>query len=127
MGFDISIGLELSICDRTGRPFVYGPMCERVYDINLADYTMPPDLCSYARGRGPIFYAYTEVFNEKDIYSAEVETFLEEFPSWSEVASSNEYEGYEDADWNEDDHNKFKALLEWCVNKPCSYRISWSY
>jgi hypothetical protein len=127
MGFDISISLELQICNKTGRPFLWTPTSEKLYDINLADYTVPPELYKYARGRGSIYYAYTEHFNTRDVYDTSVDSFLEEFPSWDDVSASDVYEDYEQHEWNEEDHNKFKALLEWCSKQAPAYRISWSY
>lgn len=128
MGFDINISLEFQICNTTGRPFVWGPNCEKLYDIVLADYTIPPELSQYARGRGGIFYEYTAPFNARDVYSTDVDTFLEEYPSWEAVSSSDMYiENYDPSGWSEEDHNGFKALLEWCIKKGVSYRISWSY
>ena len=127
MGFDINISLELQICSKTGRPFLWTHTLEKLYDINLANYTIPSELRHYAKGRGSIFYAYTAPFNERDQYSTDVDSFLDEFPSWDDVASSDEYKNYEPHEWKEEDHNKFKALLEWCAKKDSGFRISWSY
>ena len=128
MGFDINLSLDLQMCEKTGRPYVYGRNLERVYDIVLTDYVIPAELRRYATGRGPIFYVYTKYFNERDTYTASTDMFLEEFPSWIEVEGSEEYDEYSPSDWSEEDHDNFKALLEWCSKHwGSSFRLSWCY
>jgi hypothetical protein len=128
MGFDISISLDLQMCEKTGRPYAWGPNLERIYDIVLADFIIPAELRQYARGRGSIFYVYTNYFNERDMCTASTDMFQEEFPSWTDVEESKEYKDYSPSDWSEEDHDNFKALLEWCSKHwGASFRVSWSY
>lgn len=130
MGFDINVSLDLQMCADTGRPYVWGPKFEKIYDINLANYTIPEELRRYAVGRGSIFYVYTKHFNEQDTYNVTTDMFLDEYPSWNTVMESDVYKNYYyyDNDWTEENHNGFKALLEWCArNNGASFRVSWSY
>lgn len=121
MGFDINIDMIMHMCEHTGKPYYYGKDLNRVYEIPTLE--VPQELKEYFVGRGPVFHAYTSHFNMEDRYSASVYEFLEHYPSWKEVQ-----EDYEDHDyWTEDDHKKFKQLLEWCQTQRPSFRVSWSY
>ena len=90
MGFDINVSLDLQMCADTGRPYVWGPKFEKIYDINLANYTIPEELRRYAVGRGSIFYVYTKHFNEQDTYNVTTDMFLDEYPSWNFEASRDD-------------------------------------
>ena len=121
MGFDITIEMDLCMCQQTGKPYYYGKGFEKIYDIS--SIVVPEDLREYLVGRGPVFHAYTSEFNYEDRYDVSVSEFLEHYPSWEEIKKE-----YEDHDyWVEDDHNKFKELLEWCEKQRVSFRVSWSY
>lgn len=129
MGFDINITLVLQMCEETGKPFYYKHSKKEgfVQVFEMPNIDVPKSLRKYLRGRGHLFHAYTDIFNDQEIFETHVERFLEEFPSWEQVMS---YEAYRDdipEFWNEDDHNNFKKLLEWCSVQDCSFRISWSY
>jgi hypothetical protein len=130
MGFDINICLELLLCPSTGKPFYYSynqatRTTEKLYEIPTIQ--IPPRLCKYLVGRGHLFHAYTDSFNEQDIFKTDVSAFLNEYPDWNTVMDSQYYtDAYDDA-WNENDHTAFKELLEFLVNQPVTYTIVWSY
>lgn len=121
MGFDINIEMVLSMCAETGKPYSYGKDLERVYDFSTI--LVPQELKQYLVGRGPVFHAYTQHFNYEDRYNVPVYEFLEHYPSWDSV--QEEYADHEY--WTEEDHNKFKELLEWCKAQRVSFRVDWSY
>jgi hypothetical protein len=130
MGFDINLCLELFLCPITGKPFYYSynkttRITEKIYAI--PDTQIPIHLHKYLVGRGHLFHAYTEHFNEQDIFKTDVRTFLNEYPDWETVMESQHYtDEYADA-WNEDDHLAFKELLEFLVHQEATYTILWSY
>lgn len=121
MGFDIAIEMIMGMCKETGKPYYHGKNFEHMYDIS--HIVVPEHLREYLEGRGPIFHAYTSDFNYENRYEVPVYEFLEHYPSWKEV-----HEEYADHDyWTENDHNKFKELLEWCEKQAVSFRVNWSY
>lgn len=130
MGFDINICLELLLCPSTGKPYYYGYNQDtltlgKVYA--LPDTQIPGHLRKYLVGRGHLFHAYTEYFNQQDIFKTNVQTFLDVYPDWSTVMESQFYtDEYEDA-WNEDDHTAFKELLVFLTTQEATYTILWSY
>ena len=121
MGFDINIEMVLHVCNKTGKPYYYGKNFERIYEI--PPITVPEHLREYLEGRGPVFHAYTGHFNAQDIYNVTTYGFLQQYPTWDSV--QEEYEDHEY--WTEEDHNKFKELLEWCNKQSVVFRVSWSY
>ena len=124
MGFDINIQMVLQMCNQTGKPYYYNKKFERVY--TMPSMTVPKELVPYFTERGPVLYAYTELFNKDERYSVDVEEFLEHYPSWDTIQEHSSYEGCEDW-WTEDYHKNFKKLLEWCMAQDVTFRISWSY
>ena len=130
MGFDINVMMEMFMCPKTGKPFYYGyneatNNLEKVYD--LPDVTVPERMCDYLVGRGSIFHAYTELFNERDIFNVTVDEFLEAYPSWQQVTESNYYSEETTDYWTVEDHEGFKQLLEWCTQQRAAFRVCWSY
>lgn len=121
MGFDINIEMVLFMCPETGKPYHYGKGLEHVYEIPTLN--PPKELIRYFRERGHVFHAYTEFFNQEEKYNVYVEQFLEEYPCWDDVKEHSCYDDY----WTEKDHNNFKKLLEWCLEQPVTFRITWSY
>ena len=118
MGFDINITMCLRMSPITGRPYHYGE--GRKVD-GLPDLHVPEHLRPYMQGRGPIFHAYTHIFNEESRFNVDVVEFLEHFPSWKYVQDDdNDY-------WSEKDHCLFKELLEWCARQSVEFRVDWSY
>lgn len=121
MGFDISIDMKLYMCHKTGKPYYFDKELNPVYDIS--SIVVPDHLKGYLVGRGPVFHAYTQHFNYEDRYTVPVYEFLGHYPDWYSVQ-----EEYEDHDyWTEDDHKKFKELLEWCRDQRVSFDVTWSY
>ena len=125
MGFDFSIELCLRFCSTTGKPYVYDREFKKVFELPTVE--VPEEHRRFVQLRGSIFHAYTEFYNEKDIYQVPVEGILEAFPEWEDVKSSSWYEGYKEEDWSEADHNAFKKALEWFVAQPYSFQASWCY
>ena len=123
MGFDIHVTLTLLMCEETGKPFYYG-VNGKVY--GLPSVEVPPHLIQYLVGRGHHFYSYTKVLEIEDLgFNVSAGTFLRYYPTWEDVTGDEEYS--EDNDWTEDDHNNFKALLEWCENSGYCFNVMWSY
>jgi len=129
MGFDINVLLQLTMCPETGKPFYYGHnkttrQIEKIYDLHVP--TFPEDLKEYLVGRGRIFHAYTEAFNEDGVYEVDVDRFLESYPSWDQVVDHENY--YEDdCGWTQEDHDKFEKLLKFCLDSDLPFRVGWSY
>ena len=128
MGFDLNIMLERCRCPDTGRPYYLTWVkqkrdFEKVYEV--PNIQVPPKMCEYLVGRGPIFYAYTEPFNEKGISNVSVSEFLEAFPSWDDVRRHSCYD--KDGHWIEEDHEGFQRLIEWCNDQEPPFRVCWSY
>lgn len=126
MGFDFFIMMELQMCERTGVPYFtkYNPetkIRERCHTIPMIE--VPEDLRRYLSIRGHHMAAYVGFNNE---YTDTVEMLLEEFPDW-ETVLENEAVQEDPEYWTEDDHEKFRALLEWCVQQDVSFRAHWSY
>ncbi len=123
MGFDIDITMTLHMCPKTGKPFYYDRKTfTKIYDIS--EIVVPEQLQNYLVGRGHIFHAYTEHFNENDIYDVSVYDFLEKYPSWEDV---KQHRYHEDDYWTEKDHDNFRILLQWCEAQSLSFRVVWSY
>jgi hypothetical protein len=56
-----------------------------------------------------------------DQFSTNVETFLENYPEWSDI--SNDVED----GWSEDDHNLFREALRWLTQQKVNVIVSWSF
>lgn len=131
MGFDITVQLCFHMCNKTGKPYYYN------YKKNLGEVTriyempsieVPEHLREYLVGRGPIFHAYTDNFNERDVYLACVDQFLEYYPTWTDVTNHSSFSEEDTLSyWKEEDHNKFKELLEWCAAQDVAFQVSWCY
>ena len=131
MGFDIYISLNMMMCSITGKPFYHGAHPETgafaaVY--GYPDAIVPEELRKYLMGRGRHFVAYTRQVEFDDLgLNVSVDQFLERYPSWEEVYQSDEVSEETLDSWNEENHNAFKKLLEWCLESGFDYRVSWSY
>jgi hypothetical protein len=128
MGFDINVELRMLMCSETGKPYYFKydeekQSIEKVYE--LPTVVVPEELRPYLMKKGRIFHAYTEVFNDRDTFDVDVETFLESFPSWDEVKEHSSYKKSDD--WTLKDHKAFKKLLKWCAKQEPYYHVSWSY
>lgn len=130
MGFDINVNMVLHMCPKTGKPFYYGynkqqNNYEKIYE--LPTLVVPEKMCEYLVGRGHLFHAYTDHFNEEDVFDVSVEVFLNEYPPWEDVQQSDYFRDDEVDYWNEEDHEGFKRLLEWCTQQTVPFRVNWSY
>lgn len=130
MGFDIYISISFMMCPETGKPYVFRKGAkghlERSYDLPVLE--VPTHLRKYLVGRGHLFSAYTEDLEAEGMgFSVSVDQFLENLPTWERVQESIYYRDDEPDAWNEDDHNGFKDLLEWCMDQELGFTVSWSY
>ena len=130
MGFDINIELCFLMCSMTGKPYYYQydkttNKVNRIYELPSVE--VPEELRKYLVGRGHLFHAYTETFNERDVFETSVDQFLENYPSWEDVMEHEEFRDDIPDFWNEEDHIGFKTLLEWCAKQDYMFRVSWSY
>lgn len=121
MGFDLNIEMVLMMCPETGKPYYYGENLQKIYELPVLD--IPNELKQYLEQRGHYLHAYTYGWNEEEIYSTDLESFLEEFPSWENVLDHTNY----DEDWTEEDHTKFERLLTYLFSSRVSFRVTWSY
>ena len=121
----------MMICSITGKPFYHGTHADTgafaaIY--GYPDVTVPEELRKYLMGRGRHFVAYTRSLELDDLgLNVSVDQFLEKFPSWEELYQHDEISEETLDYWNEEDHAKFKKLLEWCLESGLDYRVSWSY
>ncbi len=125
MGFDLYISVKFHMCDGTGKPYyITRKDYSKCYDISAI--VVPEHLRKYCYHRGGYLHAYTDTFNVEERFEVEASEFLENFPTWEDVSG---YEGFEEKYdfWNEDDHNMFKELLEWCVKQDAFFHAEWSY
>ena len=126
MGFDFYIQLCLNLCDATGKPYIFNEKSEK--DYVLPNIVIPEQHRRFLKLRGRFLHIYTDDLNDHNIFSADVDALLEKFPDWDEIKNDEFYsECVEEYEWTEDDHNKFKAALEWLQNQPYHYSASWSY
>jgi hypothetical protein len=117
MGFDICIQAATHLSEKTGKPCYMG----------FSDLTVPEHLRKYIYGRGSHFYAYTHVLEEEMMGTlVAADTFLDNYPSWDDVVKYLDDDNL-DYYWNEEDHEKFRELLEWCLEQDCFFNVSWSY
>lgn len=116
------------MCPARGKPYYIKKVntrYEKCYEI--PDITVPDKICDYLEGRGHLFHAYTDYFNEQDIFNVSVDEFLEHYPSWEDVQKHDYFRDDIVGYWSEKDHDWFKLLLEWCVKQEVSFRVMWSY
>jgi hypothetical protein len=130
MGFDINICLSLLLCPETGKPFYlhWDKTTHKItknYSIPIIE--IPKELCKYLEGRGHLFHAYTDYFNERDIFTTDVRQFLEHYPSWDRVIEHENYTDDYEGCWNEEDHTNFEKLLDFLTEQEVTFTITWSY
>lgn len=126
MGFDINVYMMMMMCPEAGKPYYYtydkeAKQITKVYEV--PHFSVPDELRRYLVGRGHHFHAYTDEWNEKDIFDIDVESFLESYPDWDDVLEHSSY----DSGWTFEDHRGFKRLLKWCTKQEPSFRLTWSY
>lgn len=110
------------MCPETGKPYYYDEDLKKVYDF--PDFQIPEDLRKYLQGRGHFFHAYADHFEEEGLgFEVEVCEFLDCFPDWEQVKEHTQY----DESWTQEDHDRFKELLECLESLPASFSVSWSY
>ena len=130
MGFDINICLQLLMCAETGTPFYlhWNKDTKTVTkEYSIPSIEIPQELRKYLVGRGHLFHAYTDYFNEQDIFTTDVRQFLEHYPSWDSVIQHDNYsDDYADC-WNEEDHKNFEKLLDFLSEQEVNFTICWSY
>jgi hypothetical protein len=130
MGFDIMINVCFNMCSETGKPFYYKfdkntQILNRIYEMPSIE--VPQQLRKYLVGRGHLFHAYTDTFNERDVFQACADQFLEYYPTWEQVMANEEFRDDIVDFWNEEDHTNFKKLLEWCTDQDFTFQVTWSY
>lgn len=125
MGFDFSIQLVLSICSKSGQPYVYSRGWEKLYELPKLE--IPEEYRQFLQDRGPLYHIYTDYFSKNQRFSATTEELLENFPEWDEVKDSHWYERYADDEWPEQTHNLFREALQWFSEQPYTFQASWSY
>lgn len=117
----MTIQLHLQICPATGKPYVWGNATgARIY-IDISTYVLPERFRKWCQARGRQFHAYIESFDTTND-SMDPVSFLHSFPSWEHVRASLG----DDNEWTEDDHNEFKAAVEYMAERP-GYMLVWSY
>lgn len=122
MGFDFFIEVRFGLCRETGKPYYYNENLTKNYD--LSSMVVPEKYRRFLQMRGHLYYYYTQDVVNNETYHAYVGELLELFPSWEDITSKEDLEGYE---WTETDHNDFKEALEWFTEQNQSYYASWSY
>lgn len=114
------------MCPETGKPFHYGPKLEKVY--TLPEFTIPQHLHKYLKGRGSQFLAYVHEFTLADQSSVDVNEFLNEYPLWEQITSSEWYDETWEEYWTEKEHNEFRELLVYLNESlDCQFTVEWSY
>lgn len=121
MGFDLFIEVSFMMCPVTGKPYYFTSDLKKEFDISSV--SVPEHLRYYLEQRGKYLHEYTSYFNYNNEYEKSVYDFLEKFPDWKDICNSEYFGDY----WTEDDHKKFKELLEFCKKSRASFRVTWSY
>lgn len=126
MGFDIYIKLVLHLCRENGKPFFYDRKEDGDFFKNyeIPDLEIPKQHRRFLQERGRIFHAYTGAFEYNDLYTIDVEEFLDQFPEWEEVKDSDYYDE-NDETWTEEDHDQFKEALTWFSKQKLCFEVSW--
>lgn len=129
MGFDLTVDCALHVCSKTGKLFYYGKDVSgnfvRIYELPKIE--VPEEYRAEMVQRGSIFHAYTNHFNEKDIFNVDIHDFLGEFPSWTTVKEWMTENGWTKDDWGKEKHQTFEAALKWCASAGLPFRVTWSY
>jgi hypothetical protein len=122
MGFDFYIKLRLSLCEKTGKPFMWDyPTMGKNYD--LSTIIVPEKYRGFITMRGHIFHLYTTDIG-LDACEAEISDLLDDFPSWEDI---QEQQCDDDEWWTEEDHNNFHEALLWFDTQAHSFYATWSY
>lgn len=129
MGFDIAIRCILNVCPLTGMLYHYGIDSEsfdfkKIYAMPVLN--VPTEYRKYVQGRGSVFHAYTNYFNELSITTTDIDTFLDQYPVWSNVCKWSTMNAWDDQ-WTETDHDLFKKTLMWFNTQKIVFEVSWSY
>jgi hypothetical protein len=127
MGFDLFIQVQYYLCPETGKPYYYSTQgFEKKY--TLPDINIPVHLRKYLKGRGSIFHAYIQEFDECDQTDTDVYSFLHGYPLWDQVKNSNWYDETWEGIWDERNHNEFRELLVYLTETyDCNFTVDWSY
>lgn len=124
MGFDLYVTLNTHVDPETGAAFVYaasgGSTVKKPFMSR--DYIVPEMFRHCLQQRGPWFMPYVKRFGDY-CNTCDAETFLHYYPEWKDVKKDN---GVNNSDWTREDHNRFKAALEWLASMHV-YGLSWSY
>ena len=117
MGFDLCIGMKLTLNAATGLPYE-----------DVGALTVPDVFRQFIHQHGSrnLWKQYIKHFNADYEYETPVSEFLEYYPMWSEIVPVMSGTVPSDDDWSESDHDMFKAALIWFKQKGCFY-VSWSY
>jgi hypothetical protein len=127
MGFDFNIQVCFSLCTVTGKPYFWKK--EKLEkDYNLPTIVVPEEHRRFLQLRGRFLHIYTDILNENNTFSADIDTLLDNFPTWEDIENDSCYSEYANhCEWTEEDHNNFKAALEWFQSQPYYYNADWSY
>lgn len=130
MGFDLCFLLSVHLCPETGKPFHYGynnltKKFEKIY--GSPEVEIPEELRKSLVLRGHFLHAYTDYFNENDVYDVSVNVFQEHFPTWDEFTESDYYTDDDPDAWTETQHKNLKKLVDYLCEQPIQFMVSWSY
>jgi hypothetical protein len=125
MGFDFNIKLRLSLCETTGKPFIWDYTQEVITkNYDLSTITVPEEYRGFTTMRGHIFHLYTTDVLSIDTCEAEIDSLLENFPSWEDIQAEQDND---DEWWTEKDHTLFHDALIWFNMQRYSFYATWSY
>lgn len=125
MGFDFTIKVRLSLCEKTGKPFTCDysqKILEKNYD--LSTILVPETYRRFTTMRGHIFHLYTTDAISTDTSEADIAELLEYFPSWEDIQAERDND---DDWWTEKDHTLFHEALIWFNMQTYSFYATWSY
>lgn len=123
MGYDMFVMLQLPIDPTSGQPSEFNT--RGLTPLNLSNYVVPEEHRKYINNRGWIFHEYVPMSCKEDVGTHVDADYLAKYiPDW-DTFKTRIPSDWVDA-WREEDHNGFKAAMEWFAKKGY-YTVIWSY
>ncbi len=125
MGFDFSIQVRvLTVCQETGKAFVFQTTKDGFCKRYIQDVIVPEEHRPYTFLCGRLYHLYTREVSNADSHSCDIKELLDVFPSWEDLEDENLVIEWK---WTQEDHNAFRAALDWFSQQKDVFYARWSY